>query len=123
MHIVINCAKGDTNRDVAARLGVSEAMVGKWRLRSFEHRLDGLGDDPRTGAPRTVTDDEVEAVVVQTLEEKPTDTTHSSTRSVTKEMGTSHTTINRIWNAFGLQPHRAELFKTVDRPVLREEGA
>ena len=116
--IVINCAKGDTNRDVAARLGVSEAMVGKWRLRFFEHRLDGLGDDPRTGAPRTATDDQVEAVVVKNLEEKPTDTTHSSTRSVAKEMGMSHTTINRIWNAFGLQPHRAELFKLSTDPFF-----
>ncbi len=119
--IVINCAKGDTNRDVAAALGVSEAMVGKWRRRFVEHRLDGLSDDPRPGAPRTVTDDQVEAVVVKTLEEKPTDATHWSTRSMAKEMGMSRTTINRIWNAFGLQPHRSESFKLSTDPFFIEK--
>jgi len=116
--IVLSCAKGDTSRDVAARLGVSEAMVGKWRRRFVEHRLDGLSDDPRPGAPRTVTDEEVEAVVVKTLEEKPT---HWSTRSMAKEMGMSRTTINRIWNAFGLQPHRAESFKLSTDPFFVEK--
>ena len=119
--IVINCAKGDTNREVAARLGVSEAMVGKWRRRFVEHRLDGLSDDPRPGAPRTVTDEQVEAVVVKTLEEKPTDATHWSTRSMAKEMGMSRTTINRIWNAFGLQPHRSESFKLSTDPFFIEK--
>ena len=119
--IVLNCAKGDTNRDVATRLGVSEAMVGKWRRRFVEHRLDGLSDDPRPGAPRTVTDDQIEAVVVKTLEEKPTDATHWSTRSMAKEMGMSRTTINRIWNAFGLQPHRAESFKLSTDPFFIEK--
>ena len=119
--IVLSCAKGDTSRDVAARLGVSEAMVGKWRRRFVEHRLDGLSDDPRPGAPRTVTDDQVEAVVVKTLEEKPTDATHWSTRSMAKEMGMSRTTINRIWNAFGLQPHRAESFKLSTDPFFVEK--
>lgn len=108
--IVINCAKGDSNRDVAANLGVSEAMVGKWRRRFVEHRLDGLSDDPRPGAPRTITDDQVEAVIVKTLEEKPNDATHWSTRSMAGAMGMSRTTINRIWNAFGLQPHRSGSF-------------
>ena len=120
--IVINCAKGDTNRDVAARLGVSEAMVGKWRRRFVEHRLDGLFDDPRPGVPRTITDDQVEAVIVKTLEEKPNDATHWSTRSMAAEMGMSRTTVNRIWNAFGLQPHRAESLQTLDRPLLHREG-
>ena len=119
--IILNCAKGDTNRDVAARLGVSEAMVGKWRRRFIEHRLDGLSDDPRPGAPRTVTDDQVEAVVVKTLEEKPKDATHWSTRSMAKEMGMSRTTINRIWNAFGLQPHRSESFKLSTDPFFIEK--
>lgn len=73
--IVMCCAKGDTNRDVAAKLGVSEAMVGKWRRRFVEHRLDGLSDDPRPGVPRSVTDDQVEKVIVKTLEEKPADAT------------------------------------------------
>ncbi len=119
--IVINCAKGDTNRDVAARLGVSEAMVGKWRRRFVEHRLDGLCDDPRPGVPRTITDDQVEAVIVKTLEEKPNDATHWSTRSMAAEMGMSRTTVNRIWNTFGLQPHRAESFKLSTDPFFIEK--
>ena len=116
--IVMCCAKGDTNREVAARLGVSGAMVGKWRRRFVEHRLDGLSDDPRPGAPRTVTDDQVEAVVVKTLEEKPKDATHWSTRFMAKEMGMSRTTINRIWNTFGLQPRRSESFKLSTDPFF-----
>jgi transposase len=119
--IVMCCAQGDTNRDVASKLGVSEAMVGKWRRRFVEHRLDGLSDDPRPGAPRTVTDDQVEAVVVKTLEDKPDDATHWSTRSMATEMGMSRTTINRIWNAFGLQPHRAESFKLSTDPFFVEK--
>ncbi|MHB8244863.1 MAG: IS630 family transposase [Acidimicrobiales bacterium] len=119
--IVINCAKGDSNRDVAANLEVSEAMVGKWRRRFVEHRLDGLSDDPRPGAPRTITDDQVEAVIVKTLEEKPNDATHWSTRSMAGAMGMSRTTINRIWNAFGLQPHRAESFKLSTDPFFVEK--
>ena len=83
-------------------------MVGKWRRRFVEHRLDGLSDDPRPGAPRTITDDQVEAVIVKTLEEKPKDATHWSTRSMANETGIGQTTISRIWRAFGLQPHRAE---------------
>ena len=109
--IVLCCAKGDTNRDVASKLKVSEAMVGKWRRRFIEHRLDGLSDDPRPGAPRTITDDQVEAVIVKTLEDKPDDATHWSTRAMAEEVGMSQTTIRRIWGAFGLQPHRAESFK------------
>jgi transposase len=119
--IVMCCAKGETNREVAGRLGVSEAMVGKWRRRFIEHGLDGLSDDPRPGAPRTATDDQVEAVVVKTLEEKPKDATHWSTRSMAKEMGMSRTTINRIWNAFGLQPHRSESFKLSTDPFFVEK--
>jgi transposase len=119
--IVINCARGDTNRDVATRLGVSEAMVGKWRRRFVERRLDGLSDDPRPGAPRTVTDDQVEKVIVKTLEEKPKDATHWSTRSMAEALGMSRTTINRIWNAFGLQPHRAESFKLSTDPFFVEK--
>jgi transposase len=98
--IVMCCAKGDTNRDVASKLGVSEAMVGKWRRRFVEHRLAGLSDDPRPGAPRTITDDQVEAVIVKTLEEKPDDATYWSTRSMAEEVGMSQTTIRRIWGGW-----------------------
>jgi len=119
--IVLCCAKGDTNRDVAQQLGVSQAMVGKWRRRFVEHRLDGLSDDPRPGVPRTITDDQVEAVIVKTLEEKPDDATHWSTRSMAAEVGMSQTTIRRIWHAFGLQPHRAESFKLSTDPLFVEK--
>jgi transposase len=120
--IVMCCAKdGATNREVADKLGVSEAMVGKWRRRFVEHRLNGLSDDPRPGAPRKITDDQVEAVIVKTLEEKPKDATHWSTRSMATQVGMSQTTINRIWRAFGLQPHRAESFKLSTDPLFVEK--
>ncbi|MHB1552778.1 MAG: IS630 family transposase [Acidimicrobiales bacterium] len=119
--IVISCAKGLANREVASKLGVSEAMVGKWRRRFVEHRLDGLSDDPRPGAPRKISDDQVEAVIVKTLEEKPKDATHWSTRSMARQVGMSQTTIGRIWRAFGLQPHRAESFKLSTDPFFIEK--
>jgi transposase len=116
--IVLACAKGDTNQQVAEHLGVSQAMVGKWRRRFVERRLDGLFDEPRPGAPRTITDDKVEAVIVKTLEEKPRDATHWSTRSMATELGLSRSTVGRIWNAFGLQPHRVESFKLSTDPLF-----
>ena len=119
--IVLACAKGGTNAAVAANLGVNQNTVGRWRRRFVEHRLDGLFDEPRPGAPRTITDDQVEAVVAKTLEEKPKDATHWSTRSMAKEVGMSRTTVNRIWNAFGLQPHRAESFKLSTDPLFIEK--
>lgn len=119
--IVMACAEGDTNRAVAEKLGVSQAMVGKWRRRFVEHRLDGLFDEQRPGAPRTITDDQVEKVIVKTLEEKPEDATHWSTRGMAKEVGLSQTTIRRIWSAFSLQPHRAESFKLSTDPLFIEK--
>jgi transposase len=119
--IVMCCAKGDTNQRVAQQLGVSQAMVGKWRRRFVEHRLGGLSDDPRPGAPRKITDDQVEAVIVKTLEEKPKDATHWSTRSMATQVGMSQTTVNRIWQAFGLQPHRSESFKLSTDPLFIEK--
>lgn len=119
--IVLACAEGATNREVAGSLGVSEAMVGKWRGRFVECRMDGLFDEPRSGAPRTVRDDQVEEVIVKTLEEKPTNATHWSTRSMAKATGLSQTSIVRIWNAFGLQPHRAESFKLSTDPLFVEK--
>jgi transposase len=119
--IVMCCAKGDTNQSVAQQLGVSQAMVGKWRRRFVEHRLGGFSDDPRPGAPRKITDDQVEAVIVKTLEEKPKDATHWSTRSMATQMGMSQTTVNRIWRTFGLQPHRSESFKLSTDPLFTEK--
>ena len=116
--IVLACATGSTNRAVAAKLGVSEAMVGKWRRRFVADRLDGLFDEPRPGAPRTISDDDVERVLVKTLEEKPADATHWSTRSMAKATGMNQTAISRIWRAFGLQPHRSETFKLSTDPLF-----
>jgi transposase len=117
--IVMACAAPEaTNRSVAAQLGVSEAMVSKWRRRFVERRLNGLFDEPRPGPPRTITDDQVEAVIIKTLEEKPTDATHWSTRSMAAAMGMSQTSISLIWRAFGLQPHRSESFKLSTDPLF-----
>jgi transposase len=118
--IVLMCAekRQPTNREVATRVGVSEAMVGKWRRRFVEKRLDGLFDEARPGPPRTITDDKVEAVIIKTLEEKPAEATHWSTRSMAKAMGMSQTSISLIWRAFGLQPHRAESFKLSTDPLF-----
>src|SRR4249919_3576683 len=85
--IVLACATGATNQHVAFQLGVHQTTVGKWRARFVAHRLDGLHDEPRPGAPRTITDADVERVIVKTLEETPVDATHWSTRSMAKAAG------------------------------------
>jgi len=109
------------NIDVAERLGVSKQMVGKWRQRFIDRRLDGLLDESRPGAPRKVSDADVERVVVQTLESTPRDATHWSVRSMAKETGVSPTTVHRIWRAFSLQPHRNETFKLSRDPLFVEK--
>lgn len=120
--IVLACAKpGVTNLAVAADLGVSPATVGKWRARFVARRLNGLFDEDRPGHPRTITDDKVEAVIIKTLEEKPADATHWSTRSMADALGMSQTSISRIWRAFGLQPHRAESFKLSTDPLFLDK--
>jgi transposase len=92
--------------------------VTKWRNRFAELRLDGLVDEPRPGRPRTITDEQVEAVIVKTLESKPRDATHWSTRSMAAEMGMTADAVMRIWHAFGLQPHRSETFKLSSDPLF-----
>lgn len=119
--IVLCCAAGLNNRQVAEELGVSDGMVGKWRRRFVAKRLDGLFDEPRPGPPRTITDDRVEEVIIKTLEEKPRDATHWSTRSMAKATGMSQTTITQIWQAFGLQPWRTESFKLSTDPLFIEK--
>ena len=119
--IVLSAAEGRSNSAVAAELGVTARTVGKWRRRFLEQGPDGLSDEPRPGAPRTITDDMVEAVIVKTLEEKPTDATHWSTRSMARQMSMSQGSISRIWRAFGLQPHRAETFKLSTDPLFIEK--
>ena len=109
--IVLACAEGAPNIAVAARLGASRGTVTKWRERFLRRRLDGLYDEPRPGVPRTITDAQVEEVVVRTLEEVPAGATHWSKRELARKAGISPTSVHRIWRAFGLQPHRVEEFK------------
>lgn len=114
--IVLACAEGLQSKQVAGALGVDQATVGKWRHRFVAHRLDGLRDEPRSGAPRTIDDARVEAVIVATLESLPEDATHWSSRGMAKACGLSTSTVQRIWRAFGLQPHRMETFKLSTDP-------
>ena len=119
--IVLRCAAGLTNTTVARELGTSNATVGKWRSRFVERRLEGLLDEPRPGAPRKVSDEEVERVVTLTLESAPREATHWSIREMARHVGLSRSTINRIWRAFGLQPHRSETFKLSTDPLFIEK--
>ena len=114
--IVLAAAAGETNTAIAARLGCNPSTVGKWRTRFAERRLDGLHDEPRPGKPRAISDQDVERVIVKTLEETPRDATHWSTRSLAKATGMSQSAISRIWRAFGLKPHLSESFKLSPDP-------
>ena len=119
--IVLACAQGCTNNDVATELGVNAATVSKWRHRFAVDRLDGLMDAPRPGAARTIGDDVIEAVVVETLETTPPDATHWSTRGLAARHGISHQTVAEIWQAFGLKPWRQDEFKVSPDPQLVEK--
>ena len=114
--IVLGCAAGKPNKQVAVEVGVWPQTVGVWRRRFVERRLGGLVDEPRPGGPRTITDERVEAVVVATLEREPKDGTHWSRASMAAETGLSKSTIGRIWKAFGLKPHQIDTFKLSNDP-------
>jgi transposase len=116
--IVLACAGDRMNQQVAAELRVTIQTVGKWRARFVARRLDGLLDEPRPGAPRTISDEQVEKVITKTLETKPEHATHWSTRGMAKATGLSQTAISRIWRAFNLQPHRTETFKLSTDPLF-----
>src|SRR5438034_5734155 len=116
--IVLACADGGPNLAVAARLGVNRGTVSKWRARFLRKRLDGLSDEPRPGVPRTITDAQVEEVVVRTLEEVPDGATHWPERELARRVGISPSSVLRIWRAFGLQPWRTETFKISPDPLL-----
>ena len=119
--IVLACAEGETNVAVAERLRVTPQMVGKWRQRFIDRGLDGLLDEPRLGAPRQIGDDQIEALIVKTLEERPPDATHWSTRAMAAASGLSQSTVSRVWRAFGLQPHRVESWKLSSDPQFVEK--
>ena len=119
--IILTSAQGHANREVAARLGVHEATVCKWRGRFVRRRLDGLFDDPRPGAPRKVSDETVERIVTTTLESTPSDATHWSTRDLARRVGVSQSTVSRVWRAFNLQPHRVETFRLSNDPLFVEK--
>ena len=119
--IVLGCAQGMENKAVAVRQRVTPQTVSKWRARFVEHRLEGLLDAPRPGAPRSIDDARVDAVIARTLESIPQGATHWSTRTMAREMNLSQTAVTRIWRAFGLQPHRQETFKLSSDPLFVEK--
>ena len=114
--IVLGCAEGKSNQQLAAEVGVWPQTVGKWRRRFLESGLDGLSDEPRPGAPRTISDEQVEEVVVATLERTPANATHWSRAAMAAESGLSRSTVGRIWKTFGLKPHQTETFKLSTDP-------
>jgi len=114
--IVLAAAEGGSSAEIAAELGCNHNTVSKWRGRFARRGLDGLHDEPRPGKPRTVSDEDVERVIVKTLEEQPRQATHWSTRSMAAATGMSQSTVSRIWRAFGLKPHQTEAFKLSPDP-------
>jgi transposase len=119
--IVLACAEGADNKAVAAQLGCAQATVGKWRARFVGARLDGLVDEPRPGRPPTITVEQVEEVIVATLESTPANATHWTRAKMAKRSGLSKSTIGRIWRAFELKPHRADGFKLSTDPLFVEK--
>jgi transposase len=119
--IVLAAADGLSNSQIAEQLGVSRPTVTKWRKRFAASRLEGLLDEPRPGQPRTVTDEQVERIVITTLESTPKDATHWSTRSLAAHLGVSQNAVWRTWQAFSLQPHRQEKFKLSTDPQFVEK--
>jgi transposase len=119
--IVLRAADGLNNRAISDAVGVARDTVRLWRERFAKHRLDGLDDEPRCGAPRKIGDDRIEAIITMTLETKPADATHWSTRGMAKASGVSTSSVQRIWRAFSLQPHRVETFKLSTDPQFVEK--
>src|ERR687889_290870 len=119
--IVLRAAEGLSNTAIADELGVAKHTVGKWRERFARDRLEGLRDEPRSGAPRTVTDGRIAELLVRTLEAAPEDATHWSTRSMAAACGLSPATVHRVWRAFGLKPHRTATFKLSTDPLFVEK--
>jgi transposase len=116
--VILRCADGVPSKSVANELSLHEHTVGKWRRRFLKDRIEGLLDEARPGRPRTIDDDQIAAVIERTLRSIPADATHWSIRSMATVTGFSHTTIRRIWTAFGLQPHRSQTFKLSSDPLF-----
>lgn len=116
--MILHCAAGRSNTEVAAELRITKQTVGKWRQRFLDKRLDGLLDEPRPGTPRKLSDGDVERVLALTLESAPRNATHWSTRSLAEASGLSRASVHRIWRAFALQPHRSETFKLSKDPLF-----
>src|SRR5262245_33982468 len=119
--IILACAEGHDSTVVAKHLRMSQVTVCKWRGRFVRERLDGLYDEPRPGAPRRVSDEQIERVIVRTLEETPRGATHWSSRGMAEATGVGRTMVQEIWRAFGLQPHRSETFTLSNDPLLIEK--
>jgi transposase len=119
--IILDGAAGMTNTAIVKQLRITHNTVRKWRTRFLEQGIGGLLDEPRSGAPRSIGDDAVEAVITKTLESTPRDATHWSTRSMAEASGLSPTTVRRIWKAFELKPHRVETFKLSNDPQFIEK--
>jgi transposase len=120
--VVLACAEAHRHDTaIASELGIYRSTVGKWRARFCEKRLDGLLDEPRPGAPRKISDNEVERLIAKTLESTPKGGTHWSTRTIAQATGMSQSAVSRIWRAFGLQPHRQEAFKLSKDPLFVEK--
>jgi len=119
--LVLAAADGLSNKAIVTMLHVTRQTVTKWRQRFLRERLDGLLDEPRPGAPRTICDADVERVVTLTLESTPEDATHWSTRAMARRSGMSQSAVSRIWRAFALQPHRSETFKLSRDPLFIEK--
>lgn len=119
--LVLACAQGKSNTVVSREMGLTMKTIGKWRSRFVVHRLEGLLDEPRPGAPRQVRDSDVERVLTLTLESTPREATHWSTRLMARRCGMSQSAVSRIWRAFALQPHRSETFKLSRDPLFVEK--
>lgn len=119
--IVLAAAEGHQSKEIADRLGCTTQTVGRWRGRFARRGIDGLHDEPRPGQPRKISDEDVERVIVKTLEEKPADATHWSTRSMAAATGLNQTAVSRIWRAFGLRPHQTDHFKLSPDPQFVEK--
>jgi len=119
--IVLLAVDGHTNTAIAERLGLSMPTVGTWRKRYVVQRLPGLYDEPRPGGPRSISDEQIATLIRKTLKTKPKDGTHWSCRSIAAEAKVSKSTVQRVWKAFGLQPHRQKHFKISTDPFFVEK--